>query len=775
MRATEGRMAALSMLRKTRLATLAVMGVLAAVVATIARGMWPWMLDDAYITYSYARGFARFGRLVYGASDAHLATTAPLYAMFLGLGNRLGVDIPSLSKAVSALSVLAASAALYLLLRRHGLPFGALVAAFLMATSPLLWFSFGLETCSYIALVCWAFYLHDSQHYCTTAILLALAVCTRADALLPAAVIACYHLAVGRRKLPHVAACAFVVIVALMAAYLTLSSGSPLPVTLYAKQAQTRLGITGFYVGTSFFAGLGIMLKGWASQSPLFYAWVPLVLTGLVASFGHRWTWGLAAWGALHLLAYAMLNVSPYFWYYAAAVPGAAVLGGLGAQWLAGRRRGKPLTLLACAALPLCVLAAQSISQLYFASALRGTIGKRPEGEAKVLPSQTGSVYRKIGEWINTHTTPGATVAVTEVGIIGFYADRPMVDFLGVLQPEVAAALARGDLLYTLPRYMPDYVVLNQDLSTFGVKYQSDAWFLSNFEPVAQITDSSWSAQPFIILRRTTNLPPMAEHQADAGVLPGLKLETWAVDEAGISPGTGIRVRLDQRRTATIGGPILEQVHVDDPAGGMKAWRDLKLDIDTWPTGEAISSYATLFLDKGLPPGEYKLALRAIRRNTVISEVELGPLVVRDDRVFELPEIDHALNATFGRLACLRGFHLDSSVATSNYPVHLTLYWQALDSSPSATSYSVFTHLIAPDGHLIAQHDGPPANGHWPTTTWASRQVIIDRHELVFKDVGYRGDATLEVGLYDPQTMRRIPTTDNRDALVLSTTVHIEP
>jgi len=37
--------------------------------------------------------------------------------------------------------------------------------------------------------------------------------------------------------------------------WLTLYFGSPVPVTLAAKNAQTALGVTGFYAGTTFVQG----------------------------------------------------------------------------------------------------------------------------------------------------------------------------------------------------------------------------------------------------------------------------------------------------------------------------------------------------------------------------------------------------------------------------------------------------------------------------------------------------------------------------------------
>jgi hypothetical protein len=83
------------------------------------------------------------------------------------------------------------------------------------------------------------------------------------------------------------------------------------------------------------------------------------------------------------------------------------------------------------------------------------------------------------------------------------------------------------------------------------------------------------------------------------------------------------------------------------------------------------------------------------------------------------------------------------------------------------TSYTVFTQLLAADGRLIAQHDGPPAENERPTPTWVGGEIIRDVHTLVFSDAGYSGPATLIVGLYDSATVTRVGTEQGQDHIVL--------
>src|SRR5437879_8677865 len=77
---------------------------LSAMVALLARVLTgPHPIDDAYITFRYARNLAEGLGLVYNPGEWVLGTTAPLWAMLLGGGYRVGLtDLPWLETIVAA-------------------------------------------------------------------------------------------------------------------------------------------------------------------------------------------------------------------------------------------------------------------------------------------------------------------------------------------------------------------------------------------------------------------------------------------------------------------------------------------------------------------------------------------------------------------------------------------------------------------------------------------------------------------------------------------------
>ena len=135
------------------------------------------------------------------------------------------------------------------------------------------------------------------------------------------------------------------------------------------------------------------------------------------------------------------------------------------------------------------------------------------------------------------------------------------------------------------------------------------------------------------------------------------------------------------------------------------------------------------------------------------------------------------MDVQFGDFGRLTGYELSSAQIASGESLAVTLYWQGLAGS-SPVNYTVFTHLLAEDGQLIAQHDGPPANGSAPTNTWEAGETIQDPHQLTFKSEAgdYTGPATVMVGLYDPGNINaRVNTNQGQDYVILPVTVNVVP
>jgi len=193
-----------------------------------------------------------------------------------------------------------------------------------------------------------------------------------------------------------------------------------------------------------------------------------------------------------------------------------------------------------------------------------------------------------------------------------------------------------------------------------------------------------------------------------------------------------------------------------------------------WAEGEVVFEQR----DFAYPPrvGQAVLEVEVAGRAVVLGEMELDT----SGLAFEAPSMQHQVGVRFGgpstiseatsghRFAELLGYDLDRTEATTSEKVRLTLYWRAISEDPLTTSYTVFTHLLSRDSRLVGQHDGIPAGGERPTTSWVTGEVIADVHEMEFTDMEYRGQALIEVGLYDSHTVKRVPTDQGSDYSILS-------
>jgi 4-amino-4-deoxy-L-arabinose transferase-like glycosyltransferase len=182
-----------------------------------------------------------------------------------------------------------------------------------------------------------------------------------------------------------------------------------------------------------------------------------------------------------------------------------------------------------------------------------------------------------------------------------------------------------------------------------------------------------------------------------------------------------------------------------------------------WRAGDSFESRYDLRIDPTVPAGDYDLALSVLdpdgdllwAEDETVSTTE----VLHRDRRFDLPEdIDHLLGLTLGDTIHLRGFDLGATEGAPGDALPLTLYWQG--DGPTDIDYTIFVHLVGPDGLPHGQLDIFPGAGSAPTTSWAPDQVIVDELVLPIAEDAAPGTYHIAVGLYDAASGGRLPVTD---------------
>ncbi len=114
----------------------------------------------------------------------------------------------------------------------------------------------------------------------------------------------------------------------------------------------------------------------------------------------------------------------------------------------------------------------------------------------------------------------------------------------------------------------------------------------------------------------------------------------------------------------------------------------------------------------------------------------------------------HPLDYWLGEAIRLVGYDLAGEVKAGG-ALTVTLYWRA-DEAPGG-DYRVFVHLLDGRGEMLAQHDGPPRWGRYPTPAWQQGDVVPDEHGLSVPASAADGPFSLAVGMYRPDTLERLP------------------
>jgi hypothetical protein len=110
----------------------------------------------------------------------------------------------------------------------------------------------------------------------------------------------------------------------------------------------------------------------------------------------------------------------------------------------------------------------------------------------------------------------------------------------------------------------------------------------------------------------------------------------------------------------------------------------------------------------------------------------------------------------------LWGYDLDRPSYRSGETIELTVYWRV--EGRVASDYTVFVHLLGPDtvaaSAPVAQDDSEPCRRGYPTSRWLEDEIIVDGYTIAIPPVAPPGEYRVAIGLYEWQTMLRLPVLD---------------
>lgn len=451
------------------------------------------------------------------------------------------------------------------------------------------------------------------------------------------------------------------------------------------------------------------------------------------------------------MAGYTVLGVLRFPWYYPLLAPAFSLLVAYGAVGLADRLDRPARRAWALAALSALCLAASLI-----------WLGRSQHTQ----PDPHLETYRLVADWLARHTPVDSSVALLEIGVVGYYSERQVVDTMGLVTPGMVGHLQNWfqTLRYAVNRYWPDYVVALAQTAWTGIA--SEAWFQEAYTPVGVIENAADSVAPVIIFQRRAGYPPAyfaLTNAPDARLEEALRVRTMQTVETDWIGQAALHVR--------VGWEALADVQTDYRIGlalwgvsdgqlweigrGWQPWRS-GAPTTLWRAGDQLADDYTLTDQPSAPAGWYYVRLLVDGPQGPLKaadgvEAVVGPLWA------DSAESSPPATADLPSLA-----RWEDHIRLSAYSAHfdpstqrLTARLNWLTDHPPTQDYTLFLHVLSPAGVLIAQHDAPPA---LPTRLWSAHVPFQTSFWATLPADLPAGLYQVRAGLYHWPDLTRLPT-----------------
>lgn len=406
-------------------------------------------MDDALIYQRYVQNLLEGHGLVYNLGERFNGLTSPLYVALLAAFAWL---LQQVQWAAILVSSLFTGLALWLFQRLFGSveanPLLAVAGAVLAACSPYLYYVYGMETGLFLFLIALCLYLFEKQQIFWLGIACALLILTRSEGVFLVLALAIEHFR-QRRPFPEwryfiIPALLFI----LFYGFNWLYFGHFLAETGSAKIDQGRSGLWGEW--PIFIRESGYLLDWYISGKLwLLLLWLTAIGAGILRLGWHSLNIISLSFLLLYGAFFVLLNIPNYHWYYAPYFMFGFFYAGLGLAWLLRvlYQRARWLGLGAGLA-ALALFGAVNVYQ----TAHRADFGRH------------NAAYQLIGSWLEQNSPPESKIAMAEIGHVGYYSRRYIIDMLGLVNPLNSSFVGERRFSEWLRHYDPDYILIHQPL-----------------------------------------------------------------------------------------------------------------------------------------------------------------------------------------------------------------------------------------------------------------------------------------------------------------------
>lgn len=266
------------------------------------------------------------------------------------------------------------------------------------------------------------------------------------------------------------------------------------------------------------------------------------------------------------------------------------------------------------------------------------------------------------------------------------------------------------------------------------------------------------------------------DRRADFGGL--IRLAGYRIEKTNVQPGDTFQITLYEKAIApmSLNYNVLVRLVAQN---GEEIWRSEGFPwgapTTDWDVGDSRPDGHQVTIPTDAPAGLYKLVMSFYDPATfaplTVTEFATDTPTGEAERVIDLIRVgDHPAAETpltpapqLGEVATLRGVTLPAT-ATAGQPLEVGVEWESVAHTP--TDYTVFVHLIAPDGTQIAQSDSQPMGNDTPTHLWDAGERFLDTHTLTLPADAPDGIYEVRVGMYTAEG-GRLPVSTGGDFVLV--------
>ena len=506
----------------------------------------PRTIDDAFITFRYARNILAGSGFVYNPGEHVLGTTTPLYTLLLtGIGLVMGGEqapFPQISLLINALAAVGTCFLLIKLGQRLGSPRAGLAAALVWGIAPYsVTFSVGgLETSLYVFFLIATVYYFVTHAHLSASVFAACAVLTRPDALILIGPLALERfseetqlfLSSRRNSTSNrssadkahwrsllLEAALFLIPLLLWLAFATYYFGSPLPHSIEAKSLAYRLPATAAltrllqHYATPFFEH-NIFGIPWIAVGLVLYPFLYLIGASKIFKEEKR-TLAFLVYPWLYLITFAIANPLIFRWYLTPPLPLYFLIIFIGASKiietliLSRRKFINENTFNP----PLLKFSIFVVMLLPFTTTLTEWRIVPDHGLDRPAPEmawyQLELLYTQAADYLRPQFGENSVLAAGDVGVLGYRTNAPILDTVG-LNSRQAIAYYPLDPEYYVINYAvppdlifdekPDFIVVLEAYVRNGLLKEEE--FLASYRLIKKIPTDIYGSDGMLLFRR---------------------------------------------------------------------------------------------------------------------------------------------------------------------------------------------------------------------------------------------------------------------------------